>query len=428
MSISGSLRAIILVLVSLLLVSTVACSGDSSNTNNDEATITPKTDGQKDDIPDEDVVITIGNYTDITGPASNPMSMITMALEDIVKYYNDENVIPGVELEVVSYDSQYDPSNDIPGYEWLREKGADLIFNAIPSASITMKSRVDEDHMMFFALTPDEKSLVPAGYVFCISNTLGDYQSYTLLKWLAENDENFPQDRPAKVGGAFWAEPYSQTFLDGMEEYVDAHPDQYEWEGEYLTNFAFTWGPEVDALKDCDYVMPPGPMQNFIREYRGAGYDAQLIGTDFQIAMLEMVDALDVWDEADGMIIIRPGQWWNEDGELISLAKELLNENHPDDAEYVKSTGPGYQTMRGMYIMLEILRETIETTGTENFSSEALYEAAQSYSLILDDVQMHSFTDTKRTSLDHMGIYRLDGAEQDLFRLVPEWIPVVYEP
>ncbi len=78
--------------------------------------------------------------------------------------------------------------------------------------------------------------------------------------------------------------------------------------------------------------------------------------------------------------------------------------------------------------MLEILRETIDTTGPENFNSEVFYEKAQSYSLTLDDVQMHSYTETKRTSLDHMGIYRLDGAEQDLFRLVPDWIPVVYEP
>ena len=78
--------------------------------------------------------------------------------------------------------------------------------------------------------------------------------------------------------------------------------------------------------------------------------------------------------------------------------------------------------------MLEILRDTIEATGPENFNSEAFYEKAQSYSLNFDGVQMHSYTETKRTSLDHMGLYRLDGTQKDIFRLVPEWIPVVYKP
>ncbi len=421
---------VILVIAFIFLSSLTGCSS-SDNEENGETISIPTTSVDptvKPTVEPEPVKITIGNLTDITGPASHPFSIITMALEDIAGYYNDENLIPGVELEVISYDGQTDPSKDIPGYEWLREKGADFIFGAAPSASVSLKARVDKDHILFFAITPDENSLVPPGYVFCLGNTLGDYQSYTLLKWLAENDENFPKDRPAKVGCAFWAEGYGQSFLNGLEEYANAHPDQYEWEGGYLTNFSFTWGPEADALKDCDYVMPPGLMQNFIKDYRGAGYEAQFIGTDFQIAALDTISALDLWDEADGMIFIRPGHWWNEDGKLISLSKTLLHQNHPDDAEYVMSTGPGYQMCGGIYIMLEILRETIEATGPENFNSEVFYEKAQSYSMTMDDVQMHGYTETKRTSLDHMGIYRLDGAEQDLFRLVSEWIPILYEP
>jgi hypothetical protein len=174
--------------------------------------------------------------------------------------------------------------------------------------------------------------------------------------------------------------------------------------------------------------MPPGLMQNFIKYYRGAGYKAQFIGTDFQIAALDTLSALDLWDDADGMIFIRPTYWWNENGELINLTKTLLEQNHPDDVEYIMNAGPGYTMCIGMYIMLEILRETIEDTGPENLNSEVFYEKAQSYSMTMDGIQMHSYTKTKRTSLDHMGIYRLDGAEQDLFRLDPEWIPVVYEP
>lgn len=424
-----SIRIGISVLTLLLALPLLVACG-----NNDKDNQTPLPTMQSTSTLDstqilEPATITIGNFTDITGPSSNPMSVIGMALEDMVKYYNEQNFVPGVELEMISYDGQMDPAKDVPGYEWLKEQGADLVFTSMPSTATTLKSVVDEDEMVLFTMVPDIGALSPPGYIFCTANTLGNYQSYTLLKWIAENDPDFPKDRPAKIGGAFWAEAYSQTFLDGMEKYCERHPEQYEWEGGYLNNFSFIWGAEVEALKDCDYVMPPGPMQHFVREYRDTGYTAKLIGTDFQIAMYGMVDDLDLWDESDGMLLIRTGPWWNEDVELIKLSNQLLHEYRPDEMDTIIRKGPGYQAVRGIYIMMEIITDTVETVGAENFDSQAIYDAAQSFSLTLYGIEdCHSFTDTKRTSLNYFGMYELRGAEKDIFRIDPEWIPVVYEP
>ena len=417
--------AILLLMISLL----AACSDSDDETPSSMAK--PESTPIANPIPEpaKEVVITIGNFTDVTGPSSNPLSVISMALEDMVKYYNEQNFIPGVKLEVIRYDGQMDPAKDMPGYEWLKEQGADLIFTSMPSTATTLKSVVDEDTVVLFTMVPDIEALSPPGYIFCTANTLGNYQSYTLLKWIAENDPDFPKDRPAKIGGAFWAEAYSQTFLDGMEKYCERHPEQYEWEGGYLNNFSFIWGAEVEALKDCDYVMPPGPMQHFVREYRDTGYTAKLIGTDFQIAMYGMVDDLDLWDESDGMLLIRTGPWWNEDVELIKLSKQLLHEYHPGEVDAIIREGPGYQAVRGIYIMMEIIKDTVETVGAENFNSQAPYDAAQSFSLTLYGIEgCHSFTDTKRTSLNYMSMYEIRGSEEDLFRVDPEWIPVVREP
>jgi len=40
--------------------------------------------------------ITIGNLTDKTGVASNALSVIDKALEDMVEYANEQAIIPGV--------------------------------------------------------------------------------------------------------------------------------------------------------------------------------------------------------------------------------------------------------------------------------------------------------------------------------------------
>ncbi len=420
----------ILVIAIVLLSSLAGCSSSDNEENGETiSTPTPPVTPTLDPIGEsEPVLITIGNLSDITGPASNPLGVIATALEDMVRYYNENNIIPGVEFQVIEYDGQYDPSKDIPGYEWLKGQGADLIFSSVGSVPITLKPIVDKDKVVVFTMTPDKHALDPPGYVFCLANTLGDYQSYTLLNWIAENDPGFPTDRPAKVGGAFWAEAYSQTFLDGMEKYTEVHPDQYEYEGGYTTNFSFMWGPEVEALKDCDYVMPPGPMQHFTEQYRDAGYQARLIGTDFQIAILTMTDDMDLWDESDKMLLLRTGRWWNEDGEMVNLAKQLLYDYHPDQAESLMAEGPGYQALRGMYVMLEIVKETVEAVGPQKFNSEALYEVAQSFSLTVDGIENHSYTKTKRTSVNNIGMYELRGAEKDIFRIDPEWIPILYEP
>lgn len=69
------------------------------------------------------VTITIGEITDLSGPASPALLSVHYVTMDLVDYYNEEGLIPGVKLELVTYDCAYNPARDIPGYEWVRERG-----------------------------------------------------------------------------------------------------------------------------------------------------------------------------------------------------------------------------------------------------------------------------------------------------------------
>ena len=44
------------------------------------------------ETPAEDVKITIGNMSDLTGQASQAMIIVDMALADLVRYFNEENM------------------------------------------------------------------------------------------------------------------------------------------------------------------------------------------------------------------------------------------------------------------------------------------------------------------------------------------------
>lgn len=164
-----------------------------------------KTTGTEQAPPVEDVVITIGNHSDLTGPAANCMQMINHALEDVVGYYNKNNRIPGMKFKVVTYDSQVDPSRDIPGYEWLISKGADFIFTPMPSATASFKPRADEDKVVVFTATGSIQELNPPGYVFSLG-VVPQYEAMTLLKWIAENHWDYQTRGPAQIGGTAWTE------------------------------------------------------------------------------------------------------------------------------------------------------------------------------------------------------------------------------
>lgn len=401
----------------------IACGGG----NDDKEQQNPTSSESLDPVTSEPLIITIGNHTDMTGIAANAMADITMALEDMAAYYNDSNLIPGVKLKVITWDNQYNPERDKAGYEWLKERGADVLWGNVASTAVTLKSILEQDGVVFFTAAPATDAFIPPGWVFACGNTLVQWESAALLKWVAENDPDFPKDRVAKVGGAFWNESYGADCLAGAKEYAMAHPEQYEWEGGYLSDFSFLWTTEVEALMDCDYVLTAVPMNQFVKQYRDAGGTAKFLGTDAHIAFLGQVRDDGLFDEIDGMYIVKPSRWWNDEGEIIALSKEILQTYRPNEAERLIQSGSGYLATQQIYQMLEIIKEAVATVGVENFNSRAIYDVARSFSINVDGCP-HSYDDTKHTSNDGLAIYEIRANEDDLFRVSSDWIPVLYEP
>ena len=423
-------RAGIVVLVVLLMVAASLVGCDS---NDDEQTptsgTTPTT--QPTEEPADKVEITIGVITDKTGIAANTWEIFDMALEDIIEYYNQEGIIPGVELKAEFYDGQNDPSKDIPGYEWLKNRGADLIFSVNDAAALNLKPRVDKDRIVMFSAISQQAVVEEPGYVFVIT-TAYEQQMINFLDWIAENDPDFPEDRPAKIAMVQWNTSMDVSLAKVMEDHCDAHPDRYAWQGAHLTPVpTFIYGPEVEATKDCDYVFPPTVgLVNFAREYRRAGGSAKFFGGDGLVAFLRSVDDAKAWGQIDGTLMTKGTPYWNEEDPMVDLAKKLLFENHPREAEEIMRGGVGYLTILTYIPLLGIITDAVEMVGPENFSSEALYQAAQQYSLEVYGIEDYiTFGPEKRVSHNYHAVYRIDASTEDVVRLEPGiWHRIVETP
>ncbi len=421
---------IAMTVLSLALSLIVACGGDSDSVTSKPTGIsTPPASSTSPDTqipPAEDVTITIGYITDFTGPASTALATLNMLTEDVIDYYNQTDLIPRVTINLVAYDGQYDPSKDIPGYEHLKEQGADVILTQVPHTVTTLKSRVEEDQMMLFSGSASLDDLQPPGYVFSMG-TIPRHESFTLLQWIAENDWDYATKGPARIGLAGVSDIYTNSILDAMKKYVEIHPDQFEWVGGHLTGFTFTWGPEVEALKDCDYLFPPGLMTTFVKELREVGSSAKLIGTDIHLAFLKQVYDASLWDEINEMLFIRGLRWWNEEGTFIDFTKELLGKNHPDKVQEIMREGSGGLSAQMPYVPVNIIAQAAAEVGPQHINSAALYDAAQSFSLVVDGVERFSFDETKRYLENYLAVYEARGSEEDLFRM-SDWIPVAHDP
>ncbi len=423
--------ALLSVLLSVLFFS-IACSSDSEETPAPLAR-------PGEEIP-EAITITIGALTDQTGISSSALQYIDMALEDTVNYYNEKNLIPGVKLEIVKYDTVYDTSKFLTGYEYLlKKKGADVIINFLPPGVPILKSRADRDEMPVFTMTANvEPGELDGSYMYCLALS-PTYEAYTFLNWIADNDPDFPEDRPALIGGAAYTEGYSDILFGAAEEYCKAHPDQYKWVEDYQSDFKMIWDFELEGLKDCDYIFTPSPPMSFVKSYREAGYDAKILWTEIHTVFTGMFDKdkLDLWDEMDGSYFLLTSGWYNDDNDpVIETVNKVLEEAHSEsEAEKIRNSGGSYRTVMRAGMICEIIKETVERVGAENFSSEALAETANSWSFSYGDIEdFCTFTDTKRFSQNYYVVFEVEvdpsnpHSWQYITRASPDPIPQVTDP
>ncbi len=405
------------VLISALIISYCACEETSTKSPTSPSS------------PDKPVVVTIGNLTDKSGVASESNRIIDMALEDMVSYYNEQNLIPGIQLKVISYDTQYDPALDIEGYEWLKENGADLFFTSFAHTAITLKDFLEEDKLVLFTLAPTKEAVTPPGYVFGLG-TLPTYEAYTLLKWIAENDYDFPNDRKARFGCASIPDPYGKAITSGVEQYIEANSQQFvlvatSWVD--LWSFPIEYYGPVSKLISCDYVLIPTFMNQYIDEYRSAGGNARFVGTGSHITNLNLIEEENLWDKLDGSIFALTSRWWNEDDAVISIVKTLLWEKHPEEAELIMDTRNEYLSAVDVYIMLAAISNAVQIAGPDDFDSQSLYETTLSFHITVDGCQ-YSYSESKRTSNDFLGIHEAIADVKDLARIQQEWRPLICEP
>jgi len=373
--------------------------------------------------------IVIGLATDLTGPASTFLVTGERALYDSVNYVNEHNPLAGGELKVVAYDTRYDPSRDIPAYEWLKERGAAFIYSGIPTFGDTVRTRADREHYCVVSSAPTEYQLIPPGYVFGLTPPVS-WVMKGFLAWISEEHWDYEtQGRKPKIGAVGWDEPYQIDVTNAIEGYVAAHPDEFEFVDGLITPMGnMSWYGEVETLKGCDYIYIPSTglgTATFAKQYRDAGYTATFLGLDAMSAFLELLVEKAGWDYLDGSLTAHTTLYWNDDFPIVDKAKEFLSLYHSGQEEEIMSGGVGYISIFfcAQFVM-DLVRRAIEDVGVDNFDSQAFYDTAVDFTWNQEGLpeRGYGFSDTVRWARKDLTVYEWQAEAQDMVR-ISGWIP-----
>lgn len=375
------------------------------------------------------VTITIGYITDFTGPAAGMVGTLNYVIEDVVRYFNEENLIPGAKIRLVTYDGRSDPARDIPGYDWCRERGARVVITLVGATGEILKPFAEKDKVPLAALGGSMPLIEPPGWAFWFSMPSG-YEMKTLLKWISEEHWDYAEDIP-KVGMAAWNEPTTQDILTGLKKYCQDHPDKFEWVGSFLEPLGtMDWGGEVEKLKDCDFIegpIVPAPLATLVRSFQDRGYHATFIGGSATPTFVGFLVDMFGWKPLDGWLTTSIGGWWSEGSAMVNLAKELLYKYRQGEAEGIIHQGMGYVGgFHNAYAILEVLKKAVEEVGAKNFDGQAFYDAALKYKTAWEGYPQWGFSETKRYLIGDVQVFEWSAKAKDLIR-VSDWLPVVME-
>lgn len=379
--------------------------------------------------PEEGVIISIGQITDVTGMSATSVTPIYHVIEDLARYYNEEGLIPGVKIKIVTYDTRTDFARFISAYDWVKERGAKVVISVLNVPSLILKPFAERDKIPLAAVGGSMEVIEPPGWVFWF-NCPPSYEIKTLLRWISEEDWDYTKGIP-KVGFAGWTEPYEEELESAMREYCQAHPDKFQWVGGYLVPLGtMTWTGEVEQLKECDYIhgaIIATPLSTFVKQFQARGYTTTFIGASAIPAFRGFIVDACGWEALDGWLTTSVCQWWNEPSPLVDLAKELLYRYRPGEAEDIIHAGSGYVGgFHNVYAIFEILQKAIEEVGAENFDGQAFYNAAIKYKTTWEGYPQWAFTQTKLYLVDCIQIHEWSAEMEDMVR-VSDWLPLVVE-
>jgi len=296
---------------------------------------------------------------------------------DYLRLVAEADPIPGVEIKVITYDTQSNPGRIPVGYQWLKGQGA-AAMSCSPIDFELVMDNAAADHIPFIGLS-NVLSTLQNDWQF---STMGpvDSEIEVLLQWVMDGWQGYPT-KP-KIGFVGLAGvPFFQGQLNMAQTVCGQHPDKLEWLGAQMAPTTTTsWAIEVSRLMSSDFIivaLSGPPLASFTREAINRGYKNRFIGPyETYRGFWPLLAASVPLADLDGTVTAAYAPWYDENVPYISEIKEYMQEHLSPgqiEATYL-DFGRIHGWAHGM-VLVDTVRRAVQKVGAANVDGSALRDA-----------------------------------------------------
>ncbi len=324
------------------------------------------------------VTITVGIVSDMTGPTASGAVWEIWGFEDIAKWANETNYVPGVNFQTVAYDNRFDVGRSMSGYELMKTRGASIVHMQMTGANYALNPKYAQDKIVAL-IPPAPKALVPVGWAFSSDGSYADGAAagfdWVIKDWKASGKPGKP-----KLSWLTWDADYGQAGAIANWYAVDKGIDVLRNEF-YAAQVPTDTSSQLLRIKDAgaDYVFSMGVQSAWVTVVK----DALRLGLKDKMKFVGIGNAVesDVFinltkEAGDGTYNVQFLASHNEsDLPGIKWLRELQTKYRGESANNITGTR-GYMAMR---MAVEAIKLAIEKDGIppDKIDGQAIYNSLE---------------------------------------------------
>ncbi len=387
-------RMLALILGILLLVAPLAtaCGGKSAETT---------------------TVVKVGFLNNLTGASATSNEGFLAGQEVYYRYANDENLIPGVKIELVPYDVRYDSAREILGYQKLKQEGVVAIQSASGSALDKIRTLADQDQIPIISNSVTKLQVIPPGYILAIIAPF-EWCGEVALQYIHENWDYQGKGRNPRVAGIGWNMAYGMGQSTGGAAWASEY--EVDWLGtEVLPVGTMDCSVNARRIADlgADYCFAnllAGPCASFLKELyvRAPGQVTCFIGA---ASFAEYFTACG--EAMEGHIFTTVGNTFEQHGTAIDELRTLMDRYYPDGWEQFNNPLAAI-TFPGAKLLVGALQKIVEEQGVEAINGTNLYEAMLATEVDCDGIypgKIMKFSEDSRCGVPWQNFYQAKGGQ-----------------
>ena len=318
-----------------------------------------------------------------TGPATGPWAAVAgqwdAAFKDYIGYVNENELVPGVEFELFTGDTGYNPAQSLSLYERFKEEGIILFHTITTTDAEPLTEFLNQDELVGICTSVSPKMVDPSGYWFTTACLYPDLFA-GLCAQIEEQwdyDANGREPRIANIG-------FDNPLGKGPSEAKDYVAENYD----------------VDFSLDITVPFGVTDVTSELTRVKEAEIDYLYltVGVPETILILKTMAGMEMKETTSAIMGATAGGFYSiqkqmpdlfgdlslvtfyahidEDLPGCNLARQLQKANRPDDP-YFEDT-PYFMGFMPAMLGVEAIRMAVEEVGAANLTSADIKTALES--------------------------------------------------